>query len=522
MRKCSRGGIAAIFSILIVVDVSDGAISGIQRVASGLSSPMFATHAPGDPTRLFIGERSGTIKILNLTTGMMEPMPFLSISGVNTAGEGGLLGMTFHPDYATNGKFYVNVTMNNETPQTFLGANSPFSTRIRQYTVSANPNIANPAATEVLRFLQPQSNHNAGWIGFNPAITPGQPQYLYIPTGDGGGSNDRDFDGDDQGHEPGIGNAQAITNNLLGKILRIDVNGDDFPGDANRNYSIPAGNPYAGATTGDDEIWALGLRNPFRNSFDRKTGDLWLGDVGQSSKEEVNKQPANAVGGDNFGWRNYEGIVTPTPSLLNYRQPVYDYGRTGTFGGKTVIGGYVYRGPDPELQGKYFFADTGDFGNAASNKFWTLNSASPAGSAADIKSLLTPDVGAPRFPTAFGEDAVGNLYIVYLETNEVYRIKTNALIAGDYNADGAVNDDDYLTWRATFGSTTNLAADGNKNNVVDAADYVLWRQQFGTTAQGSAGTGVGSVVPEPVTLAFLVQCIALSLVRRQTRSRRQG
>ena len=330
--------ITGLLTFAIVVVGSNpalAALGGIQRVANGLSAPIYATYAPGDQSRLFVVERGGAIKIVDLASNSVLAAPFLTIPGVDSDGEGGLLGMEFHPDYATNGKFYVNVTIDNGG-QVFEGATSPFSTRIRQYTVSTNPNVANTTPTEILSFIQPQNNHNAGWIGFNPALIPGQPQYLYIPTGDGGGGNDSG-----SGHVTG-GNAQDITNNLLGKILRIDVNGDDFPTDPNRNYKIVDSNPYADvrdpltrvvttAVTGDDETWAIGLRNPFRNSFDRATGDLWLGDVGQSAREEISRQPANAPGAENFGWRFREGSIQ-TPSVggaipANYRARVYDYQR---------------------------------------------------------------------------------------------------------------------------------------------------------------------------------------------------
>src|SRR5262249_22393542 len=158
-------------------------------------------------------------------------------------------GMAFHPDFASNGKFYVNVTIDNGG-QTFQGATSPFSTYIREYTVSSDPNIANTNFKPILSFIQPGNNHNAGWLGFSPVDG-----YLYIPTGDGGAGLGSD---DGVGHTPGVGNAQDVTDNLLGKVLRVDVNGDDFPGDAERNYRIPHDNPYAGATAGDDEIWAVG------------------------------------------------------------------------------------------------------------------------------------------------------------------------------------------------------------------------------------------------------------------------
>lgn len=496
------------------------AITGLTRVASGLSAPIFATYAPGDRNRLFIVERGGTIKILNLATGVVEATPFLSIPNVDQAGEGGLLGMAFHPDFQNNGKFYVNVTIDNGG-QVFQGATSPFSTEIREYSVSANPNVANATPTPILSFIQPQSNHNAGWIGFSP-----NNGYLYIPTGDGGGGNDHDFSGGDAGHTPGTGNAQDITGNLLGKILRIDVNGDDFPADAGRNYHIPPGNPYVGVT-GDDEIWAIGTRNPFRDSFDRLTGDLWLGDVGQDSREEIDRQPVDALGAENFGWRLREGnIQTPTVGgaiPANYRAPVYDYAHvSGSFGGTVVTGGYVYRGPDPSLQGKYFFLDSRSTANTTDDNYWSFDIANPTGTVANINSLLTASTGTHQYPVSFGEDAVGNLYIAYLSSGEVYRINTNQLLPGDYDADGEVTNNDYAVWRASFGTAgSNLPADGNKNGTVDAADYLVWRKNLGASVHAGAGTAAGAAVPEPSILACLLWMVTLLGAARNDRYCRQ-
>lgn len=489
------------------------AITGLTRVASGLNAPIFATYAPGDRNRLFLVERGGAIKILDLSTGLVATTPFLSIPSVAQTGEGGLLGMTFHPDFANNGKFYVNVTIENGG-QVFQGAVSPFSTEIREYTVSANPNFANPTPTPILKFIQPQSNHNGGWIGFSP-----NNGYLYIPTGDGGGGND-----DGSGHTTGIGNAQDITDNLLGKILRIDVNSDDFPADANRNYHIPPDNPYAGATTGDDEIWAIGLRNPFRDSFDRVTGDLWLGDVGQGAREEIDRQPANAVGAENFGWRLREGnIQTPTVGGAippNYRAPVYDYAHvSGSFGGTVVSGGYVYRGPDPSLQGKYFFLDSRNTADTTDDNYWSFDIANPTGAVANINSLLTANTGTHQFPVSFGEDAVGNLYIAYLSSGEVYRIKTDQLLLGDYDIDGQVANSDYAAWRSSFGSAgSNLPADGNANGTVDAADYVVWRNNLGASVHAGAASTLGTAVPEPSTLACVLAAIVWVSAARHRRS----
>lgn len=471
-------------SILTIADSATAAIAGLERVATGLSSPIYATHAPGDRDRLFIVQRGGAIRILNLTTGQLEATPFLSIPSVDTAGEGGLLGLAFHPDYANNGKFYVNVTIDNGGLN-FQGATSPFSTQIREYSVSANPNVANATPRPILSIVQPQNNHNAGWIDFSPVNG-----YLYVPTGDGGSGND-----DGSGHTAGIGNAQDITDNLLGKVLRIDVNGDDFPADASRNYAIPTDNPFVG-TAGDDEIWATGLRNPFRNSFDRLTGDLWLGDVGQGQREEINRQPADAPAGENFGWRLREGnIQTPSvggPIPPNYRGPIYDYGHgNGSFQGNAVVGGYVYRGPDPSLQGTYFFAD-----NTSSHR-WIMDTSTFA--VQNVDSLLVPDVGSVNNPAAFAEDAVGNLYIVSIGTGNVFRIVTNELLTGDYNADGFVDENDFAHWQANFGVTSGagLAADGNGDGIVDAADFTVWRNNLGASVHDLGAGSSSASVPEP-------------------------
>jgi hypothetical protein len=497
MLRFTGWGLIAGLLVAGFAQTSLAAIAGLERVA----------------TRLFIGQRNGVIRVLNLATKTLEPTPFLSIPSVDQAGEGGLLGMAFHPNYPEDPRVFVNVTIDNGG-LVFKNEVSPFSTHIRSYTVSANPNVANATPTPVLSFIQPQDNHNGGWIGFSP-----NNGYLYIPTGDGGGGNDVDHDGDNDGHTPIIGNAQDPTN-LLGKILRIDVNGDDYPTDNNRNYAIPDGNPYKDGETpvvGEDEVWALGMRNPFRNSFDRLTGDLWMGDVGQGSREEVSLQRANATGGDNFGWKIREGLIGGTRPPRNV-DPVYDYPRTGEFGGNTVIGGYVYRGPDPDLQGTYFFSDT-------SGKYWTFNTAdvpaipgNPKPTVTNIAASLTPDVGTYNFPVSYGEDAVGNLYIVFLGSGNVYRIRTNNLIDGDYNADGEVDEADYAVWNANFGATAGagLAADGNGDNIVDAADFTIWRDNLGNSVR-AIGAGGGSAVPEPTAIALVVAGVAMLPLRRNRR-----
>ena len=390
-----------------------------ERIATGLDRPVFLTAPPGDHSRVFVSEQhTGRIRILTRPSNTLLGTTFLQVGGLSTGFEQGLLGMAFHPDYATNGFFYVYIT-------------DP-DTRVLRYQVSADPNVADAGSeTEILSFGQPQANHNGGWIGFGPD------GYLYIATGDGGGANDVGG-----GHTGNIGNAQDISGNLLGKLLRIDVNGDDFPGDPDRNYAIPPTNPFVGVS-GDDEIWAYGLRNPFRSSFDRATGDLYIGDVGQNACEEINVQPAGSTGGENYGWRLREGtIATPTggvggPSPPGAIDPIMDYphpftgetcsGPGATYAGFVLTGGYVYRGPIAELQGRYFFADY-----LVAN-LWSLvwNGTDPSLNDGTNYSGLTDHTGDPRFTpdlgtlsslSSFGEDAAGNLYVLDLDDGEVFYI----------------------------------------------------------------------------------------------------
>jgi glucose/arabinose dehydrogenase len=379
------------------------------RVGAGFTQPLYVTAPAGDTERLFVVEKGGTIRILDLQTGTVNPTAFLTTS-VSTDSERGLLGLAFHPDYATNGKFYVNLT------------NPLGNTEIREYTVSVDPNVADPLSQRlVLTYAQPQNNHNGGWVGFGP-----NDGYLYIMAGDGGGSDDND-----DGHTAGTGNAQDITDNLLGKALRVDINGDDFPTDSNRNYAIPATNPFVGVT-GDDEIWAYGLRNPWRASFDRATGDLYIGDVGQSAREEIDFQPANSTGGENYGWRLREGtIATPSggvggaPPPGNV-EPIYDYTRgSGTFQGETVTGGYVYRGDlVPELQGTYFFGDFID------SHIWSFDyDGAEVTNLTDWTSVLNPGVGSFTSFSSFGEGGTGELYIVSLD-GDIFQIVPEPGVVG--------------------------------------------------------------------------------------------
>lgn len=356
---------------------------GTVRVASGLNRPVSIAHAPGDENRLFVVEKPGRIRIVNLQNGVVDATPFLDITslvggGTSQHDERGLLGLAFHPDYANNGYFYVNYySTSNQTV-------------VRRYKVSANPDVADAnSALTLLTIAQPASNHNGGWLAFGP-----NDGYLYIATGDGGGAGDQ-------------GNNAQNPNNLLGAILRIDV---DNP-DQGLNYGIPSDNPFVGKN-GRDEIWAWGLRNPWRNGFDRLTGDLFIGDVGQNSWEEINFQPASSGGGENYGWRCYEGNANYNTSgcgpKSDYVFPFHVY----PLGGQpecAVVSGYVYRGQDiPGLQGTYFFGDY------CSAKIWSLRyDGGQISEFGNRTAQLSPsqDGHVISWITSFGEDARGELYI---------------------------------------------------------------------------------------------------------------
>ncbi|MBX3395661.1 MAG: PQQ-dependent sugar dehydrogenase [Phycisphaerae bacterium] len=363
------------------------------------TSPSFACAPPGDTTRLFITQLNGVIQILDLTSGALLPTPFLNISSlVRTGGEDGLFSMAFHPNYSANGKFYVNYTT----------LANPRRTRIVEYTVSANPNIANAASAVILREItQPFSNHNGGQLQFGPDGR------LYCATGDGGS----------QGDPNNLAQSDA---SLLGKMLRLDVD--------NPPTYVPSDNP-GGAWL--PEVWAKGLRNPWRFSFDRLTGDLYIADVGQSVWEEVNFQPASSIGGENYGWRCYEGNAVYNSSgcgpAANYKFPIHvvNHSDSGTI---SITGGYVYRGcAIPGLSGTYFFADYGG------NYIRTFRyDGSTLSQLQDRTADITPDAGSISAIVSFGEDAAGELYIVCV-TGFIYRIECDIPVIGDCG-NGSVED----------------------------------------------------------------------------------
>ncbi len=349
------------------------------RVASGLWRPVTATAPPGEYERVYIVEQNAA-RILVLRNGVVQPTPFLTVSGVQTSGnEQGLLGLAFHPDYQNNGKFYVNYTGTAGSGDTF----------VVEYT-AASPDVANPTpGPTIISFNQPQSNHNGGHVAF------GADGKLYIGTGDGGSANDSG-----SGHVAG-GNAQSGAN-LLGKMLRLDV-------DIAAPY-IPGDNPFVLNGSIRDEIWALGLRNPFRYSFDRETGDLYIGDVGQNAREEVNVEtPGN--GGLNYGWRCMEGFnctgLSGCTCGVGLTDPIIDYTHAQ---GCSIAGGYVYRGcAIPTLQGTYFY---GDF---CSGTIWSLqyDTGTQTISNFTVRTAELAPGGGQSIDTisSFGEDGHGEIYI---------------------------------------------------------------------------------------------------------------
>ncbi len=405
-----------------------------QEIANGLDRPVFVTHAGDGSGRLFIIEQEGAIRIID-ADGNLLPTPFLDIDplvvgGTSGGNEQGMLGLAFHPDYENNGKFYVN----------YIGSGG--DTRVAEYQVSAgDPNIADPSTARLILFhSQPFSNHNGGWLGFGPD------GYLYIAAGDGGSANDP-------------GNRAARLTQPLGKIHRIDIDGgDDFPNDGLQNYAVPADNPFVGVPGAVESIWHYGLRNPWRTSFDRETGDMWIGDVGQNAFEEVNHNIGN-VGGLNYGWRCREAFQDTGLSCgaTDWTDPVHAYPLSG--GNCSVIGGYVYRGCElgEAYQGLYFFGDY------CGGSIWTLDPT-------DYSRTTEFNFGFGL--SSWGEDEDGELYISDVFSGQVFKLVNPAApdddnngipdacetsCAPDINGDGDLNFFDISAFLTAFGNEDPVA-----------------------------------------------------------------
>ncbi|MEZ6071449.1 MAG: PQQ-dependent sugar dehydrogenase [Pirellulales bacterium] len=371
--------------------------AGTVRVMSGLSQPIGLVATPADDRHLFVYQRNGVVRMYDQQTQSLLAEPFVDLRDrVVVSQDGGLVGMAFDPEFADNGYVYLQYI------------DSARNNQLSRFTLNGAGTGLDPASEYPILYLeQPTTAHNGDWIGFGPD------GYLYYTTGDGGDQHDPNNNGQD-------------TSTLLGSILRLDVrNGaDDFPSDPLANYGIPATNPFVGQA-GRDEIFAFGVRNPWRASFDRLTGDFYIGDTSQNTWEEVNFIAAGSAGGENFGWRLREGYVaTPTggvggPKTPDMVDPVYAYHHGGgPLEGNSVIGGYVYRGPSgvTALQGQYFFSDY------VTDHYWSIE-VDPAtglmveGSLRDWTARLRPDVGSLSQIAGYGEDNLGNLYFVSLNGN---------------------------------------------------------------------------------------------------------
>lgn len=365
---------AFIFSSIIVNSQS----FSLEEFATGLSNPVEITNA--NDSRLFVVQQNGAIKIIQ-PNGSVNAADFLNISTkITFGGERGLLGLAFHPQYATNGYFFV-----------YYNASNTGNITVARYSVSSsNPNMANATSEKIiLNIPKPYDNHNGGSIHFAPDGN------LWIVTGDGGSGGDP-------------GNNSQNKNSLLGKMLRIDIN-------STAPYNIPAGNPFIGsAIDGADEVWSYGLRNAWKFSFDLTTGNAMIADVGQNAIEEINKTPITTAG-INYGWRCYEGNSVynsagcAASSSMTFPIAIYDHS-----GGKcSITGGYVYRGTTfPSLQGTYFFADY------CSRQIGTLNTN-------NVITWSAPFTGA-NFST-FGEDYQKELYVAAVTNGKIYKITTTSL-----------------------------------------------------------------------------------------------
>lgn len=384
MRKLITGFVICALGVLYGCN-SDTLIStpmpstALTLVASALNSALYVTSPPGDSARIFVVQQNGIIRVLRHDT--LLTAQFLNVGSlIAFTGERGLLSLAFDPAYATNRAFYIDYTDKNGNINL-----------VRYRVQAANPNLADAASAEILLTIPhaTYSNHNGGLLLFGPD------GYLYMGTGDGGSSGDPN------------GNGQDSTK-LLGKILRLDVSGAS-------PYTIPPTNPFVGRPPAAPEVWAYGLRNPWRFSFDRVTHDFYIGDVGQNAWEEVDFAPAGDPGGHNYGWNRLEGTHCYKPSVgcstAGVVSPVYEYDHTN--GDCSVTGGYVYRGARaPSFVGRYFFGEyCGE---------WIRSFKMQAGVATDVRDH-TADFGTLPGITSFGEDGRGEMYIT-LQSGQVYRI----------------------------------------------------------------------------------------------------
>ncbi len=430
------------------------------------SSPVAGVTTPGDPNGLYIVESTlSRVRRFDLITNQITDFIDLPDVPSNAGGERGLVGMAFHPDYANNGKIYVH---------NYDGTNIEIIELTRQ---QGNSTVDSGSANTILSFSHNVTgatihSHAAGWIGFSQING-----YLYVPTGDGGAGTCQNC----------ALPAQDL-NDLRGKLLRIDVNSDQFPGNPLKDYAIPGDNPFVGGG-GEPEIFAYGLRHPWRAGFDSLTGDLYIGDVGSSHFEEVNLVPATGPSGLNFGWRALEGVTDtpqfPDPPPANAQDPLYFYahGVEST----AITGGIVYRGSDiPALEGHYIFAD---FVKG------TVATFDPTGGIVNDFIDRTSEIGIGNI-TNFVEDLNGEIYIIRRNgQNPLYKLI--GYLRGDFNRDGSVDALDLAQWQGDYGLNTD--SDADQDGDTDGADFLIWQRQLGMGAMPSAS----QTVPEPFGASLL-------------------
>ncbi len=467
MINRTRAALAAMLVSVCGVAASGQNIASVQ-VLSGLSRPIFLTHAPGLFNRVFVAEQRGQpaansarlrMYSLNPTTGALTFVSdFLTITSVSTGNEQGFLGVAFHPQYLTNGKLYVH----------FSNQLSSGATTIREYIANGTPataTTASPSAQDVIfTAAQPFSNHNGGWMQFGPD------GFLYLALGDGGSGNDP-------------GNRAQNTSNILGKMIRIDVNGDDFPADATKDYRIPPTNPFAGGG-GLPEIYSFGLRNPWRNDFDPATGDLYIADVGQNAREEVNVNTLASANGKNFGWRCLEGTLNTglCTAPAGTQVPLLEYDHTSGISptfltGFSITGGNVYRGcAIPDLVGTYFFGD------AVTNFLFSVRANVGANTFSNPinQSGALATAAAAGSPVSWGRDAYGELYICSLGGTIHKIVRTGGTAPADCNGNARPDCQEILD-----GSV----ADTNSNAIPDTCE-APFVSNLSTPANGATGIAV--------------------------------
>ena len=417
-----------LISCMVTAPAFGQAPSATLKHVATIRFPVAMAAPPDDPSRMLVALRPGQIH--ELTSTGVNPAPLLDLAPhVSTFGDGGLLGVAYAPDYATSRHLYVYYTQ----VDTHDGV-------LARYTLTADGHGVVAGSQHVVwRYPRPADGHNGGWIGF------GADGDLYLSSGDGGTYVSPD--------PPG--RAQNLSD-PCGKIHRIDPSGDDFPDDPDRNFRVPSSNPFSAQAGALPQVWAYGLRNPWRCSFDRLTHDLWIADVGHEQWEEIDWEPAGGVGGRNYGWKcmegpvctGYGGCVCPSAEIT---PPVWSYDHSV---GCSISGGYVYRGSAiPSLYGRYFFADW-----CTGHVYSVVPTASGVGDLVDHTTAFSPSGQPPPAGVAnFGEDADGELYVCNHSTGEIFKIipwrcgmADIAGLGGNFGGDGFLTVDDLVSYLSAF------------------------------------------------------------------------